>query len=68
MIVVTIKHEKSSTEGRHGDSPYPVAIHVELDNTQAAYKAEAMLRPGEAVEHRLRLDLAGIVNVKCTGR
>lgn len=65
MIIVTVKYELDKK--LNPEDPCAPGVNVELENTQNATDAIAHLRPGESVEHRLRLDATGVVNLRLLG-
>lgn len=64
MIVITVKWE----EEKGKDKPLqPASVLVRLSNTQWGLSGDALLRSGEAVEHRLRLDQSGVIALEIRG-
>jgi hypothetical protein len=68
MIIITIKMEaeKTPAQGTASD-PSARRVNVFLKNTQAALDCNASLRAGESVEHRLRLDATGVIELHLSG-
>lgn len=70
MIVITIRMEaeKKSDSAPVATSDHSAqGVNVELKNTQIGRDFVAALRPGESVEHRLRLDACGVIELRLLG-
>jgi len=61
MVIITVKYE------RDGKSASETMVATHVVNEQTAMSSDAVLRPSEAVEHRLRLDAGGIIKLEVRG-
>lgn len=74
MIIITVRMEaekKGESAPLQGAPPAvdhaAQGVNVFLKNTQSTLDCKASLRPGESVEHRLRLDASGVIELHLLG-
>lgn len=65
MVVITIEYEKDRPEGAEKIA-MPTGVLVTLDRGKNA-NATTTLRPGERVQHKLRLEPSGLINIVLGG-
>lgn len=66
MIVITVKYEADKPHEKSG-LQMPEVVHLKLINGQTGLNNDVALRAGEAVEHRLRLEACGTLELKLQG-
>jgi hypothetical protein len=66
VIVITVEYEKDMPTDKVA-LLRPAWVKMDLANTQTARTWTVALRPGERVQHRLRLDPAGVIKLDLSG-
>lgn len=66
MIVITVRYERADKESRKAFT-LPSSVSVLLENAQTGSDGSVVLREGESVEHRLRVEMLGVLEFSVRG-